>query len=123
MNQEHAHEEQVSKRQFNWTAAAFACATAFFAVQAYVFASDKECVTHFDFNLMFGWVGIALFFDWIFWLPLGVMFGLLVGRHIPHKSPLAYVLLTVILITAPVAVFATTFSSTAYTTNPYACAI
>lgn len=121
MDQQYTGEGGLSIRQFNWGAAALACVTAFLAVQAYVFGSSKSCVTHFDFNLMFSWAEVWLYFDWLFWVPIGIMYGLLVGRRVPRKSLLPYLILVVLLVFVPAGVLAATFYTTAYTTNPYAC--
>lgn len=83
--------------------------------------SSKTCVTHFDLNAMFSSLFFALFFDWIFWVPLGAMCGLVAGRLLPRKSLLGYAILTLILVIAPVAMFAATFFTTTYATNPYVC--
>lgn len=82
MEHQYTDEGSLLSNEFNWPAAAIACVTVFLTVQAFAFGASKGCVTHFDPNLMFSGVLVALFVDWIIWIPLGTMCGFLAGRHI-----------------------------------------
>jgi uncharacterized membrane protein YeaQ/YmgE (transglycosylase-associated protein family) len=123
MNDPCTDEGELFSKGFNWDAAALALAAVFLGVQAYALGGSKPCITHFDLNLMLGSLFVSLFYNWILWVPLGLILGFLAGLLLPRNSALAYVILTLIVAITPIVLFFATFSSTSYATNPYVCAI